>query len=241
MAPLPRLRTAPPTEIAPPEGSAPIPPFQRYFRPFASLSSSRPFSKCLVACLGKRAMAGVVHVAPRRCGSFGGDVALPSVAGGVTAADCKTGSAASGGGSRGNDVTLPVTAADCRTGSAAAGSGSRGDDVTLPVTGADCKTGSAAAGGGSRGDDVTLPVTVADCKTGSAATGGGSRGDDVTLPVTPDCKTGSAAAGGSSRGDNVTLPVIWTRRVKMPKVIRSTYGRTATCYREKPSTMGGVI
>jgi len=33
-------------------------PFQRYFRPFASWSNPRPFSKCLVACcLGKRAMA----------------------------------------------------------------------------------------------------------------------------------------------------------------------------------------
>ena len=49
-------------------------------------------------------------------GSFGGDVALPSVVGGVTPADCKTGSATTGGGS-GDDVTLPVTPAGCKTGS----------------------------------------------------------------------------------------------------------------------------
>jgi hypothetical protein len=41
------------------------------------------------------------------------------------------------GGSCGDDVTLPVTAADCKTGSAAAGGGSCGDDVTLPVTAVD--------------------------------------------------------------------------------------------------------
>jgi hypothetical protein len=80
-------------------------------------------------------------------GSFGGDVALPSVAGGVTAADCKTGSAATAGGSRGGDVTLPVTVADCKTGSVATCGGSCGDDVTLPVTPVDCKTGSAATCG----------------------------------------------------------------------------------------------
>src|SRR5271170_7855370 len=67
-----------------------------------------------------------------------------------------------------------------RTAAAAAGGGSRGDDVTLPVTAADCKTGSAAAGGGSCGDDVTLPVTVADCKTGPGAAA--SRGTDPTVP-----------------------------------------------------------
>src|SRR5262249_12888265 len=69
-------------------------------------------------------------------GSFGGDVALPSVAGGVTPADCKTGSAAAGGGSRGDDVTVPaasrrVIAADCETGSRPAAS--RGSDPTVPA------------------------------------------------------------------------------------------------------------
>jgi hypothetical protein len=64
-----------------------------------------------------------------------------------------------------------VTVVDCKTGPAATGGGSCGDDVTFPETAADCKTGSAAAGGGLRGD-VTLPgastgVIAADCETGS--------------------------------------------------------------------------
>ena len=90
-------------------------------------------------------------------GSFGGE--LPSVVGGVTPADCKTGSAATDGGSRGDDVMLPVTPADCKTGSAAIAGGSRGDDVTLPgaprrVIAADCETGSGAVE--SRGSDPTV-------------------------------------------------------------------------------------
>jgi hypothetical protein len=56
-------------------------------------------------------------------GSFGGDVLLPNVARGVTAAVCKTTSTVvgsrSGGGSGGDDVTLSVTVAVCKTGSAA--------------------------------------------------------------------------------------------------------------------------
>jgi hypothetical protein len=68
-------------------------------------------------------------------GSFGGDVPLPSVAGGVTPADRKNGSAAAGGSSRGDDVPLPgasrrVIAADCETGSGPAAS--RGSDPTVP-------------------------------------------------------------------------------------------------------------
>ena len=82
-------------------------------------------------------------------GSFDGDVALPSVVGGTTAADGKTG---------------------CKAVGSRNACGSCGGDVTLPVTVADCKSGSAATAGGSRGGDVMLPVTVADCKTGSVAT-----------------------------------------------------------------------
>jgi hypothetical protein len=109
-------------------------------------------------------------------------VTLPSAVGGVTAADCKAGSAADG--SCDGDLTLPsaaggVTAADCEAGSAAAGSrgsggGPCGGATTIP------RSGSCSCGG-----DATLPsaaggATAADCKAGSAAAG--SRGSDATVP-----------------------------------------------------------
>ena len=122
----------------------------------------------------------------------------------MTAADCKAGSAAAGGGSCGDDVTLPVTAADCKTGSAVTAA-AREAGAALPVI---ARLRRLCGGDGAFGDDVA--VTAADCEAGSAAAGGGSCGGDVTLSsatggvTAADCEAGSAAAG--SPGSDTTVP-----------------------------------